>query len=209
MKLYDLTLSGHAHRARLFLSLLGLAYERVEVDVAAGAHKAPAFLRINPFGQVPVLDDDGTVVPDSNAILVYLARKLGRTDWLPEDPVGAARVQRWLSVAAGQIAFGPCAARLVTLFGASFDPEEVIARSHAILRLIEAELAGRDWLAADHPTIADVAAYSYVAAAPEGNVDLAPYAHVRGWLSRVEALPGFEPFPKSAAGLNAPREAER
>lgn len=203
MKLYDLPLSGHAHRARLFLSLVGVPFEVVPVDLPGGEHKSPAFLALNPFGQVPVLDDDGTVVPDSNAILVYVAKKLGRTDWLPEDPEGAARVQRWLSVAAGQIAFGPAAARLVTVFSAPFRAEEVIARAHAILTLVEAELGARDWLAAGHPTVADVALYSYVAAAPEGNVDLAPYPAIRAWLARIEALPGFLPFPKSAAGLRA------
>ena len=203
MKLYSLTLSGHAHRARLFLSLIGQPYEAVEVDLAGGQNRAPDFLALNPFGQVPVLDDDGTIVPDSNAILVYLAKKLDRTDWLPEDADGAARVQRWLSVAAGPIAFGPCAARLVTLFGARFDAEEVIARAHRILGLIDAELASRDWIAAERPTIADVALYSYIAAAPEGNVDLAPYRHVRSWLARIEALPGFVPLPASPVGLNA------
>jgi glutathione S-transferase len=203
VKLYDLALSGHAHRARLFLSLVGADYATVPVDLAGGEHKSPAFLKINPFGQVPVLDDDGTIIPDSNAILVYVAKKLGRTDWLPEDPEGAARVQRWLSVAAGPIAFGPAAARLVTVFGASFRPDEVIARAHAILALVEAELSARDWLAAAHPTIADVALYSYVVAAPEGNVDLAPYPAIRAWLSRIEELPGFLPFPKTEAGLTA------
>jgi glutathione S-transferase len=203
VKLYSLTLSGHAHRARLFLSLLGQPYETVEVDFAGGQNRSPDFLAINPFGQVPVLDDDGTIVPDSNAILVYLAKKLGRSDWLPEDAAGTARVQRWLSVAAGPIAFGPCAARLVTLFGASFDAGEVIARAHRILALIDAELSSRDWLAADRPTIADVALYSYIAAAPEGNVDLAAYENVRAWLARIEALPGFVSLPASPVGLNA------
>ena len=133
----------------------------------------------NPNGKIPaILDPDGPGgkpmgLWESGAILVYLAKKLGRGDWLPEDAEGAARVQRWLSVAAGPIAFGPCAARLVTLFGAAFDAEEVIARAHRILALIDAELSSRDWLAADRPTIADVALYSYIAAAPEGNVDLA------------------------------------
>lgn len=203
MKLYNLSLSGHAHRARLFLSLVGATFEVVEVDFGGGQHKSPEFLKLNPFGQVPVLDDDGTIVCDSNAILVYVAKKLGRTDWLPEDPVGAARVQRWLSVAAGQIAYGPAAARLITVFGASFNAEEVVARAHAILKLIDAELAGGSWIAADHPTIADVALYSYIVAAPEGNVDLAPYARLRAWLGRIEELPGFTPLPVTAAGLNA------
>ncbi|GJD41387.1 glutathione S-transferase family protein [Methylobacterium bullatum] len=203
MKLFHMALSGHAHRARLFLSLMGADCEIVEVDLAAGVHKTPDFLALNPFGQVPVLVDGDVVVPDSNAILVYLAKKLGRTDWLPEDAYGAARVQRWLSVAAGPIAFGPAAARMITLFGARFDTAEVIARAHQILGRIEAELADRAWIAADHPTIADVALYSYVAAAPEGNVDLAPYAEIRAWLGRIEALPGFVAFPTTAAGLRA------
>ncbi|WP_278443919.1 glutathione S-transferase family protein [Pseudomonas oryzihabitans] len=203
MKLYHLPLSGHAHRAVLFASLLGLAPELVEVDLAAGEHRTPAFLALNPFGQVPVLEDAGVIVADSNAILVYLAKKLGRTDWLPEDPAGAAAVQRWLSVAAGELAYGPAAARLITVFGARLNPEEVIARAHVLLERLEAHLANRDWLAADHPTLADVALYSYLAGAPEGNVGLAPYAAVRAFLQRVEALPRFVPFPQTAAGLRA------
>ena len=130
MKIHHVPLSGHAHRAVLFASLLGLKPELVEVDLAAGAHKQPEFLALNPFGQVPVLEDDGVVVADSNAILVYLAKKAGRTDWLPEDPAGAAAVQRWLSVAAGELAYGPCAARLITVFGADFNAEEVLSLIH-------------------------------------------------------------------------------
>lgn len=203
MKLYCHPLSGHAHRVHLFLSLIDVAHELVPVDLAAGAHKAPEFLRLNRFGQVPVLDDDGTIVSDSNAILVYLAKKYRRTDWLPETPEGAASVQRWLSVAAGQIAFGPAAARLVTLLGAKFDAEEVIGRAHAVLKVIEEELADRNWIATSHPTIADVALYSYIARAPEGNVDLTAYRHVQAWLGRIEKLPGFAPFQKSLVGRAA------
>jgi glutathione S-transferase len=203
MKLYYHPLSGHAHRVHLFLSLLGVAHELVPVDLMAGAHKAPAFLQMNRFGQVPVLDDDGSIVSDSNAILVYLAKKYHRADWLPETPAGAAAVQRWLSVAAGQIAFGPAAARLVSLFGAKFNAEEVIARAHAVLTVINAELEGRNWIATAQPTIADIALYSYIARAPEGNVDLSAYRNVLAWLGRIEALPGFVAFQKSSVGLAA------
>ena len=203
MRLYYHPLSGHAHRARLFLSLLDIPHELQNVDLAKREHKSEAFLAINPFGQVPVLDDDGTIVCDSNAILVYLAKKTGRTDWLPEDPAGAAAVQRWLSVAAGQIAHGPAQARLINVFKAPYRPEEVIPRSHAILALIEGALGGREWIAADHPTIADVALYSYVERAPEGDVDLQPYPNIRRWLGRTEALPGFVAFQKTQAGLEA------
>lgn len=203
MKLYSHPLSGHAHRARLFLSLLGQPAEIIDVDLAARAHKTPEFLALNPFGQVPVLVDGDTVVCDSNAILVYLSKKLGRTDWLPETAEGAAAVQRWLSVAAGDIAFGPAAARLVTVFQAPIDAQAAIARAHGVLRRIDDALAGRTWIAADHPTIADVALYSYTARAPEGFVDLKAYANVRGWLARVEALPGFAPFQQTPVGLAA------
>ncbi|KMO37049.1 glutathione S-transferase [Methylobacterium variabile] len=203
MKLYHHPLSGHAHRARLFLSLLGVPHEAIEVDLKAGAHKTPEFLALNPFGQVPVLDDDGTVVADSNAILVYVARKLGRTDWLPHDARGEAAVQRWLSVAAGELAYGPAAARLVTVFGARFNPEEVIGRAHVLLGRLEAHLTGWDWLVGERPTIADVALYSYLARAPEGNVDLSGYAGVTAYLRRIEALPGFLPFARTSAGLTA------
>ncbi|MBC06689.1 glutathione S-transferase [Thalassospira sp.] len=200
MKLYHHPISGHAHRARLFLGLLGLEHELVEVDLANGAHKSPEFVKLNPLGQVPVLQDGDTVITDSNAIMVYLAKKTGATNWLPEDAEDAARVQRWLSIAAGQIAFGPAAARLITLFGAPFDADEVISRAHAVLGNIEDHLKANDWLASDHPTIADVALYSYVARAPEGNVDLAAYGKVRDWLNRIEELPGFVPF------MHAPEE---
>ncbi|TAL97506.1 MAG: glutathione S-transferase [Paraburkholderia sp.] len=203
MKLYYHPLSGHAHRARLFLSLLGIEHELVEVDLTKREQKSPEFLKLNAFGQIPVLVDGDTVIPDSNAILVYLASRFGKTDWLPVEPRQAAAVQRWLSVAAGDLAFGPAAARLVTLFGAKLQADEVIARAHTLLTRIEAQLAGREWIALAHPSIADVALYSYVARAPEGNVDLGAYPNVTAWLGRVEALPGFVPFAQSPVGLAA------
>lgn len=204
MKLYYHPLSGHAHRAHLFLSLTGTPFELALVDLAKREHKAPEFLALNRFGQLPVLDDEGTVIADSAAILVYIAKKRGLTDWLPTDPIGAAAVQRWLSVAAGQIAFGPAAARLITVFGAAFNADEVIGRAHAVLKNIDAELAGQQWIIGSaSPTIADVALYSYIARAPEGNVDLAPYANVAAWLQRIEDLPGFVPFAQTPVGLAA------
>ncbi len=203
MKLYFHPLSGHSHRARLFLSLLDVDHEAIEVDLSKGAHKAPDFLKLNPFGQVPVLVDGDTVISDSNSILVYLAKKLHQTDWLPDAPDKAAAVQRWLSVAAGEIAYGPAAARLITVFGAKFSADEVIQRAHAVLKNIDARRAGREWIASTHPTIADVALYGYIARAPEGNVDLRGYADVNAWLARIEALPGFVPFVKTPVGLAA------
>jgi glutathione S-transferase len=203
MKLYTFALSGHAHRADLALSLMGIPAQRVAVDLVNGAHKQPDFLAMNAFGQVPVLDDNGTIVADSNAILVYLARKQGYSDWLPTDPVGEAAVQRWLSVAAGLVDFGPAAARLITVFAAPFLAEEVIARAHRLLEVMDSELSQRSFLVGEKPSIADIANYSYIAHAPEGNVSLGGYANVRAWLARMEALPGFVAMPASAAGLCA------
>ncbi|BCG02918.1 glutathione S-transferase (plasmid) [Paraburkholderia sp. PGU19] len=203
MKLYYHPLSGHSHRARLFLSLLGIDHQSIQVDLAAAEHKSAEFLKLNRFGQVPVLVDGDTTIADSNAILVYVARKFGKTDWLPQTPALEAAVQRWLSVAAGEIAFGPAAARLITVFGAKYNAEELIARAHRILKLIDEELAGREYIAQAHPTIADVALYSYIARAPEGNVDLSFYPNVNAWLRRIEALPGFVEFQKTPVGLAA------
>jgi glutathione S-transferase len=185
----------------LMLSLLQLPTELVFVDLAKGEHKQPEYLAINPMGQVPAIDDQGVVLADSNAILVYLAQKYGNGRWLPTDPVGAAKVQRWLSIAAGPIAFGVARARLITVFGAPYNAEEVIANSHALLKIIDQELAATPYLVGAEPTIADVSAYSYIAHAPEGNVSLDEYANIRAWLARIEALPGFVGMPRTVAGL--------
>ncbi len=201
--LYGFPLSGHSHRVELFLSLLGLPYQMVEVDLRGGEHKREPFLKLNPFGQVPVVDDGGTVVADSNAILVYLATRYGDGSWLPRDPVAAAGVQRWLSVAAGEIAHGPAAARLVTLFGAPLRAEEAIARAQRLFAVMEPHLQSQPYLAGDAPTIADVAAYTYIARAEEGNVPLTPYPALNAWLQRIEALPGFLPMRASRVGLAA------
>ena len=201
IKLYNFPRSGHAHRVELMLSLLKLPTELILVDLAKGEHKQPAFLALNAFGQVPVIDDQGVVLADSNAILVYLAQKYGNGRWLPADPVGAAKVQRWLSAAAGPIAFGPARARLITVFGAPYNAAEVIAYAHTVLKVIDHELTNTPYLAGTEPTIADVAAYSYIAHAPEGNVSLDEYANIRAWLARIEALPGFVGMPRTVAGL--------
>lgn len=202
IKLYHFPLSGHSHRAQLMLSLLGIDPQIEFVDLAKGAQNTPEYRAVNVFGQVPVIDDNGTIVADSTAILVYLAKKYDASGkWLPEDADGAAQVQRWLAVAAGQINNGPARARLITVFGAGFDPKDTIDRAHAVLKVIDQHLEGRDFLAADHATIADVAGYSYIAHAPEGNVSLEGYPNVRAWLARIEGLKGFVPMPRTRAGL--------
>ncbi|XZG69369.1 glutathione S-transferase family protein [Chitinibacteraceae bacterium HSL-7] len=201
IRLYRHRLSGHSHRVELMLSLLQLPFDCVDVDLAGRAHKSAEFLALNRFGQVPVIDDAGVILADSNAILVYLARRYGAPQWLPDDALGAARVQRWLSVAAGQIASAPAAARRANVFGAPLDTGVLIDQSHALLAVLDAELQAQPWLAGDSPTIADIACYTYIAHAPEGGVVLEGYAHVRGWLARIEALTGFVAMPATAVGL--------
>lgn len=201
--LYRHPLSGHCHRVELLLALLDLPVHAIDVDLAAGAHRAPAFLAMNAFGQVPVLRDGEHLLADSNAILVYLARAYGDGAWLPSTPLGLARVQRWLSVAAGPLAHGPAAARRSTVFGRVAADDTLLVQSHALLAVMDRELARAPWLAGEQPSIADLANYAYVAHAPEGGVDLGDYPHVRGWLARIEAMPRFVPMRASKAGLVA------
>jgi glutathione S-transferase len=199
IRLYRHVLSGHAHRVELFLSLLGLPCELIAVDMVRGAHKAPDFTaRNNPFGQVPVIEDGDISIADSNAILVYLASRYDSTGrWLPRDPVAAARVQQWLSVAAGQLAYGPATARLAVLFGARVDLERAQTIGRHLYDVLDGYLTERRFLVSDQPTIADIAIYSYTAHAPEGGVSLDPYSHVGAWLARIEALQGFVPMRRS------------
>ncbi len=195
LRLYRHPLSGHAHRAQLLLSLLGLPHELVTVNLLAGEQKQPEFLRRNSFGQVPVLEDGDVTVPDSNAILVYLAERYddeGR--FWPRSPEGKAAVQRWLSVAAGQLAAGPAAARLVRVFQRDIDYARTLEIAEQLLNVLERELSEREFLVGSGPTLADVALYTYVAHGPEGGVSLEPFAAVRRWLGRIERLPGFVPM---------------
>lgn len=202
-KLYRHALSGHCHRAELFLSLLGEQVEMIDIDLAGGEHKGDAFRALNSLGQVPVLDDDGVIVADANAILIYLAESRAATSWYPADPATRAQIQRWLSVAANQIANGPAAARLVTVFGAPLNHEAAKARAADILGHVDQALTETGWMVGGAPTIADIALYSYIAHAPEGGVSLKPFANIRNWLEKIQSLPGFVPMPATAAGLAA------
>ena len=202
--LYQHPLSGHSHRVRAFLSVLGLQADIIDVDLANGAHKNEDFLARNRFGQVPVLEDGDTTLADSNGILVYLASRYDDSGtWYPMDPVARAEVQRFLSVAAGQVAFGPAAARLVNVFGAALDHKRALEITEALLTTLDDHLASRDWLAGDAATIADIANYAYIAHAPEGDFALEAYSNVARWLNRVERLPGFVPMQATPIGLAA------
>jgi glutathione S-transferase len=194
--LHGTPLSGHAHRVELLLRMLGLPYRYVEAPAAVRA--TAQFQAMNPRGQIPVLQDGDVTLADSNAILVYLAKRYAPgSHWLPEEPVAAARVQRWLSIAAGEVMYGPATARMVTQWNLPGDLARAKQIGAVLLRFMNEHLKSRIFLAADHVTIADLACYSYVRHAPEGGISLGEYAAVQSWLRRVEALPQFKPIPPS------------
>lgn len=202
IRIHTFAKSGHAHRVALFASVAGIDHTLNPVDLAKGEHKKEPFLTLNPAGQVPVIEDGDIVVSDSNAILVYLARKYAPS-WIPSDPVDEAEVQKFLTLAAGPIAYGPAAARRVTVFGARLDVENAKSIATTAFDMLENHLEERDWLVDDKPTIADIAIYSYTAHAPEGNVSLDPYPNVRHLLTNIESLKGFVAMPATAVGLVA------
>lgn len=191
MRLYDFEASGNCYKIRLLLALLGLSYTRVPTNSLSGETLTPEFRRLNPRGQIPVLEDGTEVIWDSQAILVYLARRYGGSQWLPEPPLALARVMQWLAVSENELLYGLARARVILRFGRPFNLEDAQALGRAGLDLLESHLQGRQWLAADHATIADVACYPYVMLAPEGGLELEPYPAVQAWLKAVEALPGY------------------
>lgn len=192
--LHGTGLSGHTHRVALMLNALGLRY--AFADSPKEVRASPAFLARNPLGQIPVLQDGDLTLVDSNAILVYLARRYAPDGpWLPQEPVAAAAVQRWLSIAAGEVMHGPAVARMIALFGLPDDPVRAARIAARVLSFMNNHLETRAFLAADHVTLTDLACYSYVAHAPEGGVSLESYPQLRAWLARIEAQPWFQPMP--------------
>ena len=195
MKLYDLELSGNCYKVRLFAALAKIPLELVPVDFMGGEHKRPPLTDLNPWGELPILEDGKVVLRDSQAILVYLAAQYGDENWLPRDATGLGEVMQWLSTSANELQNGPCAARLADKFGYAIDKANTLERAARILPLIEAHLAAHQWLALGRPTIADCAVMPYVALAPEGGISLEAYPNIRQWIARIKALPGFIPMP--------------
>ena len=184
-----------ATRVRLLASLIGLKLDIVPVDFLDGEHKRPPLSELNPLCEIPILVDDTLVLRDSQAILVYLARRYADETWWPADAAGQARVVQWLSTAANNVQHGPADARLVDKFGYALDKPATLRESDRILTVLDAHLSRQPWLAADHVTIADVAVFPYVALSHEGGVSLADRAHVRAWMERVRGLKGFLGMP--------------
>jgi glutathione S-transferase len=199
LQLYNRERSGNCYKVRLMLSLLGLEYEKLPVHrEGKGRNQVPAgYERLNPMRQIPVLVADGKPYWGTIPILVYLARKYGGPDWLPADAEGEAEVTQWLSLAQNEIFYGLGRARSMRGgrwhgYGTLEEAHEIAARA---LNALEGRLQDHEWLALDRRTIADVACYSYTVFAPEGGISLTPYPHVRAWLARIQALPGYLPTP--------------
>lgn len=195
MKLYDLDASGNCYKVRLFAALANIKLDVVAVDFMAGEHKKPPLSDMNPLGQLPVLEDGSYILRDSQAILVYLAGQYGGLAWWPAHPQGQADIVQWLSFAGNEVQHSLCAARLVQKFGVVLDKAQALEKSSMALSVLDRHLEHHDWLAIGRPTIADCAVYPYVVLAPEGGVDLAPYANIARWMARIEALPGYLPKP--------------
>jgi len=199
LKLYSHPLSGNAYKVKLLLAFLGLDYQNIDIELEKGEHQQPPFLALNPFAQVPVLQDNDTVLADAQAILVYLARQYGGDEadkWLPIEPLPMAQVMRWLSTTAGEVRQGPEFARLYHLFKIStIDIEQTSKKSTFIMQQLEQHLTKRDWLACDQLTIADIAVFPYIALSRDGQVPLEVYPWVMNWIERIKQQPGFVGMP--------------
>ncbi|MBX7059025.1 MAG: glutathione S-transferase [Leptospirales bacterium] len=195
IELYEFPISGNCHKVRMLLSFLKLQYRSRIVNGAAGEQKSPQFLAMNPFGQVPLLVEDGLAVRDSQAILVYLAMKYSRGVWLAEDPAGVAQTAAWLSTAANEITRGPAAMRAHYKFGRALDLEAAEKMAASVCSVVDGQLSKAEWLVGAAPTIADLAVYPYLALAHEGKFDLSPYPAILAWMRRIRAMPGFVSMP--------------
>lgn len=194
MRLYDNPISGNCYKVRLLLALIGKEFESIPVDSVHGETRQPPFLAISPRGLIPVLEDQGELIADSMAILIYLARRYAPR-WLPEGPLAMARVMEWMAIAADELQNGAAQARRIKKLGVAGDLTQAQMHAERGLSLLERRLEGNQWLAGSQPTIADIACYPYVALLPEGGVPLDPYPPIRDWMTRIAQLPGYISMP--------------
>ncbi|TCG07907.1 hypothetical protein BZM27_16240 [Paraburkholderia steynii] len=194
IKLYDHPLSGNCHKVRLLLSMLGMSYRSEFVDVPNEAHHVPWFNELNPLLQIPVLDDEGFVICDSQAILTYLAHRYA-PEWLGDKPEANGLIAQWLSFAANEIGNSLQPARLYYLLGEEVNIEAVSAKGLCVLKVLDDHLAKHQWLVSERPTIADLACVPYVGLAREGHLPLDDFRHVNAWIGRIAALPGYVSMP--------------
>jgi glutathione S-transferase len=200
LRLHDHLTSGNGYKPRLLLAQLGIPYERVEYDIDNRATRTPEFLAKNLNGRIPVLElEDGSFLPESNAILWYLAEG---TPFLPADRRLRAEVLRWMFFEQNNhepniagLRFWKMHAVPVTPLMDLWGPAKRAA-GEAALGVMDGHLAARTFFVADRYSIADIALYAYTHVAPEGGFDLAPYVHLRAWLARVAAQPGYVPITR-------------
>jgi len=197
IKLYDSALSGNCHKVRMMLGFLGQEFELVPVDWAAGEMRLNWYTDLNPRAQLPTLDDNGTVVWDSQAILVYLARTYDSSgQWFSDDPLTQTRVMQWLMLANEEIA-ALAWARVTVLMKQPRDRlGELQAKGKAGLAVLEAALSENKWLVGGgHPTIADIACFPYAGMAVQGEVALSDYPNVQRWIADIKGLPNYTSMP--------------
>lgn len=200
MKLYSHALSGNCYKVRLLLSFLQPDCDLVNVDLMNDDQKSDTFLAMNPLGQVPVLKDENAIIWDSQAVLVYLARKFENERWLPLAPEAIAQINSWLSFASKELAIGLAASRVHHLLGGkninfvarlNIDIEKATLQAQKSLQVLNQHLSNRKWLVQELPTIADIACFPTVALASEGKVSLDAYPNVREWVAHFKQLPRF------------------
>lgn len=193
MKFYAAAVSGNAYKVKILLALLRVPHTTILLDLAKREHKTPEYLRLNPRGEVPVIEDDGVTLWDTAACLAYIARKHGGETWLPSAPAALGEIMQWLVLAASEIQFGLQYARRGLKQGrwTAGNLEQGQAIGRIALATMEARLQSNAWLALDHPTIADIACFPYVESAPESGIPLEPYPRIVAWLARCKALPGW------------------
>ena len=204
LRLYDYPASCNCYKVRLLLSRLGRDYERVPVDIFDGDTLTDEYGAINPARTTPVLETPDGYLPESNAILVYLA---AGTPLLPDDPFELAQVVRWLVYEQTDVipSMGGLRFRLLVGRLKPDDPDALRRKRMAeeVLRLLDDHLATREFFVGGRFTIADIAVYGYSHLAHEAGIDMEPYANVRAWFERVEGQPGYiedvEPYGANAA----------
>ncbi|MGB8841848.1 MAG: glutathione S-transferase [Aliidongia sp.] len=195
IKLYDFELSGSCYKIRLLMNMLDIPHIKINVDFVNKEHKNPTYLKLNPFGEIPIFEEEGLRLRDAQAILVYLAGKYDRTrSWWPSDPAAQGKIAQWLSTGGNEI-MSAAGARLVKILNYDLDLPKLQAQAKATFTILDTHLSGRDWLELDHPTIGDIACFPYTALAGEGGISLDPYPNVRRWLHGMKHLPGFIPMP--------------
>ena len=202
LKLYDLNRSGNCYKIRLLLSLIELKYEKIKINANAGENRTPEFLMLNPRGQVPVIDDDGHILWDSTAILVYLAATYGNESWLPREPYEQAQVMQWLALEQNEGRYGLARARAITLknpnaFARLGNMKECQDLAFDALGVLQSRLNVGEWLVGKQISIADIACYPYVALASEVGIDITDYQNVVALVNRIAALPNYIPLPET------------